>query len=283
MNRRLLLAPLCCLPLAFAACGGDGASGTLNSAQTIAAQTQAAGGANVTPNPQTEPMLQSPVNRYTVTLDDTGITFLTDPASPFALTLDGFAATEKFKDRQTGKDLLTQWGYIEGYEADLVPEGRENAVLNGAVYVTLESHLFSSIEGAKQAYNYFDIAMKAAPTNKQANLIAIGSQSVAYVALGEKVAQSSIDSTYHRVLFRRGNLVVLVSTYGAEGFANLDYPTALAQLIDRRALGSEPVIEPTPPSNYTPPPNSGTVAPRITPGQTPVETSTPVRTATRAN
>ncbi len=167
MNRRLLLAPLCCLPLAFAACGGDGASGTITSAQTIAAQTEAAGGANITPNPQTEPMLQSPVNRYTVTLDDTGISFLTDPASPFTLTLDGFAATDKFKDRQTGRDLLTQWGYLEGYEADLVPEGRENAVLNGAVYVTLESHLFSSIEGAKQAYTYFDVAMKAAPNNRQ--------------------------------------------------------------------------------------------------------------------
>lgn len=285
MNRRLLLAiPLSCLPLAFAACGSDGASGTLQSAQTLAAQTAAAGGSASTPNPSTEPNLSAPVNRYTITLDDTGTNYLTDPASPFETSLEDLAASGKFKDRATGLEQLQLWNYLEGYEADLVPEGRENAVLNGALYITIESHLFGNLEGAKTAYTYFDVAMKGAQANRPAQIPAIGSQSVAYVSTpGDKISTSSINATYQQILVRRGNLVYIISTYGAEGFSKLDYPIELARLVDLRALGTEPVIEPTPHTNFTPPPGAGTASPRITPGQTPIPSGTTPRTPISGN
>ena len=281
MNRRLLLAlPLCCLPFALGACGGDGASGTSESAARISTQTAAAGGAAATANPQTEPALVMPVSRYTVLLDDVGTAFLTDPASPFELTLQEYASSASFENASKGAEQLNAWGYQGGYEAQLVPEGREAAVLNGGFYVTIESHLFSSNDGAKQAYSYFESRLKANSANKSVKIDPIGNQWTAYQTKGMKVRDTSVDELYHRVMFRRGNLVVVIATYGADGFMSVNDAVLFAKLVDARALGVEEVIQPTPASNFTPPAGAGTPRPGTTPGQTPFTTPNIIATVT---
>ena len=71
-----------------------------------------------------------------------------------------------------------------------------------------------------------------------------------------KVNNTSVNAVYHQYIFRRGNLVTILLTYGAEGFMKVDTACQLATIADAKAVGQKPAVEPTPTSNFTPPAGS---------------------------
>lgn len=248
MPRRLLLA-LCACSLAIpalSACGDDAASD--GGAAPAASGTTPAAGSD---NPGTSPKLDGPASKYSVSLDDLGVNWIADIPSTFVLSIENYAATRTFTSADEGRRLLNEWGYLSGYETGYSPEGRDTAVLNGAFYIKVETHLFKDEAGAKTAMTHFENKIKASGASAT-NMLPVGNQSAAYTMTFGVIGKSKVAAVYHHVVFRRGNLVTVVLTKGAEGFMKVDAARELAVLADQKALGQKPAIEPTPTSNYTP-------------------------------
>lgn len=227
----------------LAACGGDDAAGATDSGAPKATSTN---------DSSTSPALTMPVSRFAVSQDDLGINFLVDIPATFNVTAEEYAKGSSFASPTDGMAMLKQWGYLGGYETGYTPEGREKAVLNGAYYSKVETHLFKDEDGAKKAFAYFEARLKGTTGTQSVSANAVGNQSAAFHRLSGKVPGSSVPASYHQYLFRRGNLVAAVLTYGADGFMKVETARELASLIDQKALGKANAVEPTPTSNYTP-------------------------------
>lgn len=247
MQRRLLLALFACSLIvpAFAACGGD--SGTAGASPT---GTSAPGAINSSTN-GSSPKLDGPASKYSVAITDLGVNWITDIPATFVLNIENYAPTRTFSSAEEGRRLLAEWGYQSGYETGYSPEGRDTAVLNGAFYVRVESHLFADEAGAKAAMAYFESIIKSTGANP-VSAEAVGNESAAFTATFGTIGKSKVNAVYHHVIFRRGNLVTVVLTKGAEGFMKVDPAREVALIADQKALGQKPAVEPTPTSNYTP-------------------------------
>jgi hypothetical protein len=243
LARHLLGACVLLLPL-VAACGGDDDAAPASTGTPRALSTN---------DSTTSPTLAMPVSRFAISQDDLGIDFLVDIPATFNVTAEEYAKGSSFASAADGMAHLKQWGYLGGYETGYTPEGREKAVLNGAYYSKVETHLFKDEEGAKKAFAYFEARVKGTAGNQPVTALPVGNQWATYQRLSGKVPNSSVNAAYHQYLFRRGNLVAAVLTYGAEGFMKADIARELATLIDQKALGKANAVEPTPVSNYTPP------------------------------
>ncbi|MEP7216539.1 MAG: hypothetical protein ABI782_09830 [Anaerolineaceae bacterium] len=198
------------------------------------------------------PNLTMPVSRFAVAQADLGIDFIVDIPATLQLTAADYAKAPVFASPQEGETLLKQWGYQGGYETGYTPEGREKAVLQGGFYSKIETHLFADQDGAKKAFDRFSSYLKATPGNQPQTAEPVGNQHVAFQRIEGKVPTSSVNSVYHYYLFRRGNLVSVVFTYGADGFMKIDTAREMAYMVDQKALGKATAVEPTPTSNYTP-------------------------------
>lgn len=248
MRHRLPLAlAACALPLLLAAaCGGEGesapdgtpraagASGTTASSVTVAANTA-------------QPVLTAPVNRFIVLLQDLPVgAYLTN--IPYTITLNAkdYGGTKAFNSAADGEKQLNDWGYLGGYETQLIPEGRDAAVLNGAYYIWMEVHLFRDIAGAEQMYDHMTGRVRANKVSQEISALPVGNESAATKTIGGKIAGSKVDTAIHQVLFRRGNLFVVVRTDGADPFMRVDSVSGIAAIIDAKALGERLPVEPTP-------------------------------------
>ena len=248
MPRRLVLALCACtlaLP-AFAACGGNGDAAGDNASPTTAVANTPNGS-----NSGASPTLDGPASKYSVSIEDLGVNWITDIPSTFVLNVDSYAPTRTFDSVDEGVRLLSEWGYQSGYETGYSPEGRDTAVLNGAFYIKVESHLFNDESGAMTAMAYFESKIKSTGAST-VSAGAVGNQSAAYTATFGTIGKSRVNAVYHHVIFRRGNLVTVVLTKGAEGFMKVDAAREVALIADQKALGQKPAVEPTPTSNYTP-------------------------------
>lgn len=238
----------------FAACGdGEATAPGDNQGPT---PTQSAVQSSPTPAGQqnhsgAEPVLEGPASRYSIAQLDLGPGYLTDVPGTFVLTERNYGQTKTFTSPEEGQRLLAEWGYLGGYETGYTPEGRERAVLQGSYYFWVETHLFEDAEGATKAFEYFDARLRASGS-ENISFPGIGNESSAWVRIAEKVYGSSVDSAFHRIVFRRGNLVSVVLTWGAEPFMNVGIVGNLAAIVEEKALGDRPAPEPTPTSNYTP-------------------------------
>lgn len=250
-----LTAVFCALAVAAAlvACGGgdDDAS---------AGNPTAGGGETVTPAPSDTPtpgtgggdpiVVDGPASKYAVSQDDLGRGYITDIEQTFVLDAETYGQTGAFQGEGDGASMLRSWGYLNGYETHYEPEGRLTAVLNGAYYLWVETHLFETEEGAKQAFAFFNA--KLAATSQRVNADPVGDESSAWRFIHDKVPNSTVDAVFHRVVMRRGNLVAIVATWGAEPFMRVDHALGWAAVIDEKALGTREAIEPTPTSNFQP-------------------------------
>lgn len=240
---------------AFSACGGDDAGATdidlePTSASTTEPPPVTTSTAAVNTNTDVEPALDGPVSRFAISQADLGKGYLTDVQQTFRLTQEDYAGTTLFGSTAEGMALLTEWGYIEGYETGYEPEGRTQAVLNGSYYISLEVHLFESPEGARAAYDFFEQRLRS--TSSNVNAPSVGNRSSAWRLVAGTVPGSSVEGTYHRVVTRRGNLVSVVLTWGADPFMTIDHAMKWALLVDAKALGEVETTEPTPTSNFNP-------------------------------
>lgn len=256
MFRRHLLA-LCacpCLVVFSLACGGGGDddddddSGPGASVTTTPVSTPAGGSPTASASVATTaaPALAAPASKYTLLLADVGAGYFTDRSHTFALTIENYAPTAAFPSPVEGKKLLQEWGYVGGFETAYEPEGRETDVLNGKYYVAVETHLFNSVEGAGKAFTYFENALKGARRAEQVQTQAVGNQSSAWKLTDTKIRGSSINGVFHRFVLRRGNMVAIVQTWGAETFMRVDAVRGLAAILDQKALGQKEALEPTP-------------------------------------
>jgi len=253
MARRLALA-LCAgtlFPLFAVACG----SGDSNSSNDPGSSTNspAAGATQSSSNPSGEPQIAMPASRFAISVDDMGkdattgnAAYLTDLKATYVLDAKSYGRTSAFASADEGEKLLTQWGYLGGYETGLIPEGRDTAVLNGAYYVNVEVHLFKSSDGAKKAYEQFDKKVRGAGKGQEVPSATIGNQSNTWTLTEGKVGTSTVNRVYHQAIFRRGNLVAAILTSGAEGFMKVDIVRAMAAIVDQKAIGQKNAVEPTP-------------------------------------
>jgi len=193
-----------------------------------------------------------PVSRFAVAQSDLGSAFIVDIPATLQLTAADYAKAKVFASAQEGQTLLKQWGYQGGYETGYTPEGREKAVLQGGFYSKFETHLFEDQDGAKKAFDRFASYLKATSGNQVQTAEPVGNQYVAFQRIEGKVPSSSVNAVFHQYLFRRGNLVSAVLTYGADGFMKIDTAREMAYMVDQKALGKATAVEPTPTSNYTP-------------------------------
>jgi hypothetical protein len=261
--------------LVTAACGGDDDDAPATTAPgSTSVATRATPGAaaspGTTPSPgaatattapgvtrtadPASPLLSMPVSRYTVAHDEIGDGFLVNVAGTFNFDIESYAQTRTFFSVQEGRSLLTAWGYLGGFQTGYIPEGRERAVLNGGFYFTIESHLFATREGAADAYTYVLNLLKDSKSKQVTPAGLFGEQQSAWELVDGKVQTSSIDAVYHRYVLRRGNVLVVVLTYGAQGFMKLSYAEAAAKTIDDKILGRRPAAEPTPVNTPRPTP-----------------------------
>lgn len=236
------------------ACGDGAASSDDDSSPTSTAEDPASStptSAAVENDPGPEPALDGPASKYSISQLDLDSGYITDVPGTYVLNALNYSQTKTFPTPEEGQQLLNEWGYAGGYETGYTPEGRERAVLQGAHYFWVETHLFDDGEGANAAYDYFEERLRASGS-EAVTFGGIGNESTAWVRLGEKVYGSTVDSAFHRIVFRRGNLVAIVATWGAEPFMTVDAAAELGRIVDEKALGDREAPEPTPTSNYTP-------------------------------
>ena len=241
MPERLMLIFSACACLFLAVACGDGGGGT----------GSASGGDRA--NSSSAPILPQPASRLAISLDDlgpktttgdTGSGYLTDIQSTFKLDVKSYAGTRSFDSAADGEALLTKWGYTGGFETGFEPETRLPGVLNGAYYINVEVHLFKGEDGSKAMYRHFEERLSKSGS-KKVTAQTIGNESSAWKLVSGKINDSSIDAAYHRVIFRRGNLVAVVQTWGADPLMTSETVRLLSAVVDDKALGKTPAVEPT--------------------------------------
>jgi hypothetical protein len=238
----LVLGACLCL-IIIAGCSDDatndgGAAG--NDDATAAAQEH---------DPDASPMLREPPGAYSILQPDLAGDFLTDIGGTYVLNAETYSVSKAFPSEAKGYELLTDWGYTGGYETGYIPEGREQAVLNGAYYFAVESHLFEDEEGAKQAFRYINERLTESPVASETFSGPVGNEWKAWESPGDVIPGSSANSVHHRMVFRRGNMLAMVATWGAEHLTTIRRAYELALIIDEKALGERETTEPTPTTN----------------------------------
>lgn len=231
--------------------GGGGSPG----ASATAAGTSSPGGPRTPPpNSNASPKLDGPANKYSIlNPDDVGTGWITDIPGTTVLTVDNYPKPPAFASQEEGKRLMQEWGYKGGFETSVDPEGRELAWLNGGYKVITETHLFADEAGARKAFDYFVAFLGRTPGISSIPVDPIGNDSKAFMAITGKVRGSGQDQATHELVFRRGNMVAIVATYGSAAFMTIDAARDIAAVIDGKALGTIAAPTPTPTTNFTPP------------------------------
>jgi hypothetical protein len=248
MPRRLLLA-VCAVALVpvLGACGDDaGDDGALAADSPSPTQPPA----HVS---TASPMVAKPASKYSVSIDDIGLAWLTDIRGTFVIDSVAYGKTPRlFPSEADGKQLLAQWGYLEGYETAYIPEGRDQAVLNGSYYITVETHLFADATGAASAFDYF-LAYRTNSGATPVTIQPVGNKSAAFFSVLGTIADTKVAAAYHQVVLQRGNALTVVLTKGAQGFMDIKPAWGLATISDEKLLGERAAPEPTPVSNFKTP------------------------------
>lgn len=249
MARRLFLA-VCVLALtpAFFACGDDAGGTGITTGS-------GAKGSTSTPAPVStaSPKLSGPVSKYSVSVEELGLNWITDVKGTQSIDADTYSRqAHVFASPAEGVKLLKEWGYQGGYQTGYSPEGRDQAVLNGGYYVWIESHLFVDEAGAQKAFDYFNNVAKQPPA-QPVTIQQVGNQSAAYLTVTGTITGSSVQAAFHQVIMRRGNLITVVLTKGAVTFMKSDAAWEVAFMADQKALGKRDTTVPTPTSDYKTP------------------------------
>jgi hypothetical protein len=220
--------------LVAAGCGGgdDAEAGT---------RTPSTGGVAGGPEPRVDP----PSARYAPFLEDLDRGFEVYPPEVFGLSPTTWGLTGPFPG-EDGEALAEDMGYIEGYQVQYNPQGLLAEVLQGSYYLTIQTHVFRNVEGATEAFAAYRETTTNTPGAEQVSPRGLGNEWVAYALPRGTVGNSDVVAVFHRFVFRRGNVVAWVQTYGAEPFMTIDAAREVAVMIDNRVLGNVEASEPTP-------------------------------------
>ena len=223
------LAGISLVAISFAvACGdeADGGSATPTSTSQVSSPPGGSTGTTSANGSSSEsPVIQPPVSQFSILVQDLGIqNFLTDLGGTWKLTVESYGSSTAFEDAETGIKSLTSWGYLEGYRTALIPEGGSQALLNGGYVVHHELHLFTDATGAEDAFDYFRETVSSNGVSSPVETVQVGNESFTSRTIAGKVggATSTVNQVLHQVIFRRGNVVAVVLTIGAEPLMQVD-------------------------------------------------------------
>lgn len=218
----------------------------------VASRGGAGGGGNgATAAAGFEPNLPLSAARYAPALNELPGNYEDFPPDTYQFTLQLFAGAGPFDLSADGEALAGQWGYADGFQGVFRPDALLAGVLRGQYFITTETHLFNSIEGAKAAFQTYDTWYSKIPGSEKVEVRLVGNEAIAFRLDSDPILDSGVAGVFYRVIFRRGNLVGVAQTYGAEPYMNIDRARAVAEIIDGRALGRRVASEPTPPATAT--------------------------------
>jgi hypothetical protein len=208
------------------------------------------GGTEGGPSPRLEP----PASRFVPALQDFPSDYEIYPPDTYALSPLGFAGTAGiFKTADEGEDAAERWGYIDGFTAAYQPRGLLAEVIRGRYFSTVSVYLFDNESGARDCYAAFvDFYTAFAGSESVPGVKGLANESSAWRYQLGNVGASDVPAVYHRFLFRRGNMVAVVQTYGADAVMTIDRAREVAVVVDDRALGNRPAPTPTPARSGTP-------------------------------
>lgn len=221
--------------------GNTGASG---GAQGTVREPTPASRSGLTGGP--EPTVSLPASKYAPLLEEMPPEMRVNTSETFTMNITTFAASYWFDTNAQGETLAREWRIIDGHQVQFDPLGLAAQLLQGGYSAWTEVYLFETPAGAKAAYEYLERRLASAKGSERAEARPLANQSAAFRIAGPNVGTSNVPSVYHRFIFRRGNAVVTVQTYGAVPFMSTDQARELAVLIDSKLLGERPAIEPTP-------------------------------------
>ncbi len=238
MRATRLLAGLSFALVLLAGCGGGGDDG---GASTRPASTGGTGGGP-------EVTADSPVTKYAPFVEELSSlgSFEVYPPETFGLAAATWSLTGPFVSATEGEQKAADWGYQEGFNVQYNPQGLLAGVLQGRYYITIQVHLFETKDGAVSAFEAYKTTTTGAAGAKELSPKGLGNEWVASELPQGVVGSSDVVAIYHRFVFRRGNVVATVQTYGAEPFMTIDPAREVAVMIDDRILGNTPAVEPTP-------------------------------------
>lgn len=193
-----------------------------------------------------EPVAQGPANLYGVLLEELPPNTRVNEPETFAMNITTFASSYWFDTEQQGAELAADWAILDGFQAQYDPIGETAQVLQGSYYVWTETYLFATTDGADQAFDYLDqrLGSRNGSERKTARLLA--NESAGFEFIQGTVGASEVVGVYHRFIFRRGNVIGVVQTYGGQPYMTIDRARDVAVMMDEKLLGARPATEPTP-------------------------------------
>lgn len=193
-----------------------------------------------------EPTVARPASKYAPLLEEMPPDVRVNVSDTFTMNITTFTASYWFDTNAQGEGLARQWRIIDGYQVQYDPVGLAAQVVQGGYSAWVEVYLFETSAGAQTAYEYYTNRLAARAGSERAEARPLANQSAAFRFSGPTIGTSDVPSVYHRFVFRRGNAVVAIQTYGAVPYMSTDQARELAVLVDAKLLGEAPAVEPTP-------------------------------------
>lgn len=195
------------------------------------------------------PRLAAPASQFVLQSQDITGGYHTYVPDTYQLSPLSWASQGHFKDPEAGEQQAIDWGYLDGYQSSFEPNGQLADVVRGSYYVEVESVIFDTLDGAVAAYEHLKGIHASLAGSQAVEAKQLGNESSAWKAVSGTVGPSELPAVYHRFIFRRGNLVSIVQTYGADKFMKIDFARNLAIGVDQKALGERAAPTPTPGSS----------------------------------
>jgi hypothetical protein len=184
-------------------------------------------------------------NQVSITLPELPPTYEVDELNTFAQTVSTFASSYWFTSEPEGQNYALEWRILDGFQVWYQPRGEQAEAIQGAPYLRVETYLFYDQPGAKKAFDHLNALMKRTRGSEPVEARPLANDWGAYRFYEGTVGPSDVLAVYHRYIFRRGNYVVSVQTWGADPFMNIDPARNIAAAIDEKLLGTRPAVEPT--------------------------------------
>jgi hypothetical protein len=198
---------------------------------------------------ETAPSLGGPASRYVPATEELPTFLEVFPPETYNVTRDLFTYLGPFTNRNEADEFARAQGYQSGYRAQFSPNGLLAGVVSqGQYYLTVETYLFSTPEGARAVYDRYHNHYRQVPGSEEQDTGRLGNRSSGWEYIEGTIGETETVAVYHRFVYQRGNMIGVVQTYGADEHMSIDVARSVATLIDRRATGQVPAVEPTPPT-----------------------------------
>jgi hypothetical protein len=242
----VLLAGLTLMAMALVAVflftGNNGGGSNVDPQVTNPNITPSTGGTSGGPQTVASP----PASLYGTLLEELPPAMRVNQPETFAMNISTFASSYWFDTEQQGAELAAQWRIFDGFQAQFDPLGLAAQLLQGSYYIWVETYLFETVDGADAAYDHLENRLATRPGSVRRTARLLANESAGFEFIQGTVGTSEVVAAYHRFIFRRGNVIGVVQTFGGQPFMSIDRARDIAVIMDDKVLGTRPATEPTP-------------------------------------